>query len=165
MSINTTTNIYGSTVTYFLGLFRSSLTDVASPSAIGSFDDARLNTTSWVVSAFPQPKKYGNFPGYPIVIVKSPDINEENITLNQTKQNLGRLTIQILDKASSPINVDNVAGQIKYVLINNQTSINSVGICGVNLVGTVQSDMVGGDDTIVKTMDYDIVYRNLEGYV
>lgn len=165
MTINTTTNIYGSTVTYFLGLLRANLTDVASPSAVGSFDNARQNTTSWVVSSFPQPKKYGNFPGYPIVIIKSPDVIESNITLDQTKSNEARMSIHILDKASTPVNVDNIAGQIKYIVINNQTTINATGICRINLAGVTQGEGTGGDDTVMKTLDYDLVYRNLEGYV
>jgi hypothetical protein len=159
-----TTKIYGSTVTYVIGLLRDNLVDVDTPTATGTFKNARSQTSDWVVSSFPKPKKYGYFPGYPIVIVNSPDVEESNISLKQTKINTARLSINILDKNDSLVNIDNVSGQIKKVFLDNRETLNVNGIPRINLVGSTFNQPVGGDDTLIRTLDYDITYRKLEGY-
>lgn len=165
MTIDTTTAIYGSTVTYFINLLRTNLTDVASPTAIGSFSSARSNTTTWVVANFPQPKKYGNFPGYPIVIVKTPDTNEEYMSLSNVNQNKAQVSFIILDKNSSLANIDSIGAQIKSVIRRHWVSTNATGIAQMRLAGSSNSDTDIGDDTLMKRMDYDIVYRTLDNYV
>lgn len=159
-----TANIYGSTVTYVISLLRNNLVDVDTPTATGTFKNARKTTSDWVVSQFPKLKKYGYFPGYPMVIVNSPDVTESNITLDQTKINTARISINILDKADNNINIDNISGQVKKVFLDNQTVLNQNGIPKINLVGSTPVFPMSGDDTLIRTLDYDITYRKLEGY-
>jgi hypothetical protein len=122
------TNLYGSTVTYFLNLLRTNLVDVDSPTAKGEFNDCRGTNSTWVVSSFPQPKKYGDFPGYPIVIVNSPDIDQTKFAHRNVKQDSGSVMISVLDKGKTPINADDISGQIKCILQNHWTSTIANGI-------------------------------------
>ncbi len=163
MSINTTTNIWGSTVTYILSLLRSNLTDSSTIKGKGSFSSARSATSDWVVSSFPQPEKYGNFPGYPIVIVQSPNISRENVTLNRTKMSHGRVHINVLDKRSTPTEVDRLSGQILNTFESNKTSVHQEGIA-ITLADSSPSNMIDGNDTIIRTLEYNVEYRNVEGY-
>ena len=165
MTIDTTTNIYGSTVTYFISLLRTNVTDVSVPTAVGTFEDARANTSSWIVANFPQPKKYGNFPGYPIIIVKSPDSSEDYMGLSNVNQNVGQVSFIVLDKNSSLVNADGVAAQIKNVIRKHWSSTNAVGIAQMRLSSSTNSDVDVGDDTIMRRLDYDLVYRALDNYV
>lgn len=165
MTIDTTTAIYGSTVTYFINLLRTNLTDVSTPTAVGSFDSARSNTTSWVVANFPQPKKYGNFPGYPLVIVKAPEVNENYMALSNVNQNKGLVSFIILDKNSSFANSDGLAAQIKKVVSRHWESTQAVGVASMRLASSMVSEPDVGDDTIIRRLDFDVVYRALDNYV
>lgn len=164
MTIDTTTTIYGSTVTYFINLLRTNLTDVTNPTAVGSFESARKNNTSWVVANFPQPKKYGNFPGYPIVIIKTPDVNEEYMALQNVNQNQGQVSFIVLDKNSSFVNVDNVSAQIKNIIRGHWTSTAAQGIANMRLASSTNSEPDVGDDTIIRRIDYDVIYRTMDNY-
>lgn len=164
MSIDTSTQIYGSTVTYFINLLRTNLTDVTNPTAVGTFNSARANTTTWVVANFPQPKKYGNFPGYPLVIVESPEVEESQFALRNVKQNDGVITFRILDKNSTPVNADKIAGQIKHIINNHWTSTAAQGIARMTARSVPLLPATDGDDTIVRRVEYDVVYRTMDNY-
>jgi len=158
------TNLYGSTVTYLLSLFRNNLEDVESPTAKGEFVDCRDINSTWVVSSFPQPKKYGDFPGYPIVIVNSPDISQERFAHRNVKKNNAEVMVSVLDKGKTPINCDDISGQIRSILDNHWTSTIAQGIRSINIRTSSQPIMNSGDDTIVREFILEFEYRTLPNY-
>ena len=161
--INQTT-IYGSTVTYFLSLMRNNVADVTNPSAIGADSDSRDTTSQWVVSAFPQPKKYKDFPGYPILIVNTPSVSQDSMSHGNVKLDSAIILFTILDKGNTPVNADNIASQVKKIMDTHWVSTRAVGIGMVNLVSSNTASIDSGDDTIMRSLEYNIVYSNMPNY-
>ena len=162
--IETTSDIFGSTVTYFLNLMRTNLSDVSTPTAKGISATARDATSDWVVSSFPKPKKYKDFPGYPIVIVETPTVNETMFTMKHVKQKSGSISFIILDKSTNNVNSDNLAGQIRNVINSNITTIMANGIAIPHMTDSGVTGFDSGSDTIVRRIEYSFIYRNLDRY-
>ena len=144
---------------------RNNIQDVSSPTAKGSFNDSRELTSDWVVASFPKPKKYGDFPGYPILIVNSPNVSQDSFSHGNVKLDGGIIQFTILDKGNTPVNADNVAAQVKQTVQNHWTSTRAIGIGMVNLRSSPNNIQDSGDDTIIKTLEYDFTYSNLPGYI
>lgn len=121
----TTTNLYSETRTIVKNLINSNVTDPK----IGSTSSRRR----WIYREFPDTTSR-DFKGFPIIVLKSPDINDEVLTLNQTfRDNLFTFEIEVYAEFNDAnARVDSISDQVANAILSNQDSLASSGLFNAN---------------------------------
>jgi len=91
-------------------------------------------------------------------------LNQDNLAHGNVKQDNGVILFNILDKSSTPVNADDIVSQIKHTIDSHWTSTRAQGIGVLRLTSTSNPIMDNGDDTIMRTLEYNFSYSNLPGY-
>lgn len=127
------TSVYGSTATYFLSLFRNSalIVDTNNPARTKS---------DWILPAFPvkdslnRPNRTSDNPGFPLIVIESPDVAQSIGTFNQRFRS-AKLNIWIL-QVGNVAHLDTISSQVMRCMTANENDMNLNGIYNLTVAAS-----------------------------
>ncbi len=122
----TTTNLYSESRAVIKSLINSNVTDPK----IGSTNSRRR----WIYREFPDTTSH-DFAGYPLIVLRSADINDEVITLNQLyRDNIFTFEIEVyVEFNDKNARVDSISDEILSAILGNQSTLDDDGLVNPNV--------------------------------
>ncbi len=130
---------------------------------------ARSSTSQWIFKSNPEQDRVGQGSGgykYPIIIVPYPDITDENMTLDSSKDSStlsvsiechARTTGKGDDKVHGRTTANALAEEIRNILkVTAQEDLRKAALFGPDVIGSTEDvDFIGGNKLYIKTIDYE----------
>ncbi len=129
----------------------------------------RVNASEWIFISDPEHDRVGQGSGgykYPIIIIPYPNITDENITLDSTKD-MSTLTVSIEvhartsgkgeDKVHGRTQINQLAEEIRNILkVTAQEDLRKAALFGPDVIGSTEDvDFIGGNKLYIKTIEFE----------